>query len=163
MFRIHSNFLTFLLPAVLACSISNAQEITLNSTQKIPTSIPTRVPNAQLLPILKLADDVHEQIDAEVDDYSCLVIRQERVRGRLRKHEFMVAKVRNQKKDKNGKVTVPFGVYLKFLKPSSVKGREVLFVEGKKIVGKCMYKEILGGFKKIGRMDGINKKSGCKK
>jgi hypothetical protein len=41
----------------------------------------------------------------------------------------MFAEIRNRKL-KDGKIVTPLSVYLYFLKPSSVKGREVIFVEG---------------------------------
>ena len=42
----------------------------------------------------------------------------------------MYAKVRNRKVS-GGKVVQPLSVYLQFLKPSSIKGRECIYVEGK--------------------------------
>jgi hypothetical protein len=40
----------------------------------------------------------------------------------------MFAKIRNRK-SKDGKLETPFGVYMRFLKPAAVKGREVIWVE----------------------------------
>jgi len=42
----------------------------------------------------------------------------------------MFAKIRTEKRNNDG-VTVPFSVYLKFLKPAAIKGREVIYVAGK--------------------------------
>ena len=80
-------------------------------------------------PALKLAGESLEHIRATVADYSCTIIKRERVKGQLSDYEYMFAKVRNRKVE-NGRVVVPFSVYLKFLKPTSVKDREVLWVEG---------------------------------
>jgi hypothetical protein len=55
----------------------------------------------------------------------------------------MFAKIRNGKV-KDGQVAAKFSVYLYFLKPDAVKGREVLFIEGDNN-GKLMAKE--GGLK----------------
>ncbi|MFK8111873.1 MAG: DUF1571 domain-containing protein [Rubripirellula sp.] len=66
---------------------------------------------------------------ANVNDYTALMVKRERVNGTLLGHEFMAAKIRNRKVV-NGQVVQPLSVYLNFLKPSSVKGREVIYVEG---------------------------------
>jgi hypothetical protein len=42
----------------------------------------------------------------------------------------MYAEVRNRKVE-NGKVVTPLSVYMYFLKPESIKGREVMYVEGR--------------------------------
>jgi hypothetical protein len=49
-----------------------------------------------------------------------VIIKQERINGNLLDQEYMNAKVRQS----------PFSVYLKFLKPDSMKGREVIYVAG---------------------------------
>ena len=82
-----------------------------------------------LWPALELAVDSYKHIRKNVRDYSCGIVRQERVDGRLQAAEYMTAKVRHQRSI-NGKVAVPFGVYLKVHAPTSVKGREVLYVDG---------------------------------
>ena len=55
-------------------------------------------------------------------------MKRERVGDVLGENEYMRAKVRNRKVQ-NGQIVVPFSVYLAFLKPATIKGREVLFVE----------------------------------
>ena len=82
-----------------------------------------------LWPALELAVDSYKHIRKHVRDYSCTVVRRERVNGRLMDHEYLTAKVRHQR-SRNGKVVIPFGVYLKVLGPSKVKGREILYVDG---------------------------------
>jgi hypothetical protein len=70
-----------------------------------------------------------EDVHTSIHDYSCTVVKRELVNGTLMDFEYMAAKIRNRKV-KDGKVVVPFSVYLYFLKPANVKGREVLYVEG---------------------------------
>lgn len=82
-----------------------------------------------LWPALEMAVDSYTHIRRNVRDYSCILVRRERVRGDLQTQEFMSAKVRHQR-SRDGQVVVPFGVYLKVLAPSKVKGREVLYVDG---------------------------------
>ena len=99
------------------------------STRKIATHDPNTLREHPLWPALELAVSSYKHIRRNVRDYSCDLVRQERVHGELLDREFMTAKVR-QRRTRNGKVAVPFGVYLKVLAPTKVKGREVLYVEG---------------------------------
>lgn len=82
-----------------------------------------------LWPALELAVGSYQHIRRNVRDYSCTVVRRERVNGTLQDHEYMAAKVRHRR-SRDGKVVIPFAVYLKVLAPAKVQGREVLFVEG---------------------------------
>jgi hypothetical protein len=99
---------------------------------KIPTpSGPVEVPaDHPLRPVITMATEGYHRIHREIRDYTCILVRRERVEGRLRPPEFIYAKVRHRQVD-GEQVVVPFSLYLKFLKPSSVKGREVLYVEGR--------------------------------
>lgn len=64
-----------------------------------------------------------------IRDYTCKVVKRERINGKVGNVEVMEAKIRNRKVA-NGMVVTPFSVYLKFRQPSAVKNREVLFIEG---------------------------------
>ncbi len=91
-------------------------------------------PNATVVahpldPALALAHDGLRNIRANVRDYRCVMIKRERIGDTLYDHEYMFAKIRNEQVS-NGQVTVPFSVYLYFLKPEDIKGREVLYVRG---------------------------------
>ena len=86
--------------------------------------------NHPLAPALKLALSNYGHIEANIRDYSCLLIRRERVNGRLGPHEYIQAKIRHERRQDN-RIVVPFSVYLKFLGPASVKDREVLYVAGR--------------------------------
>ncbi len=83
-----------------------------------------------LAPALEMALDGHRHIENNIRDYSCILVRRERVDGRLGDFEYIQAKVRHERR-KEGRVVTPFAVYLKFLGPASVKGREVLYVRGR--------------------------------
>jgi hypothetical protein len=67
---------------------------------------------------------------ASVDDYTALLIKRERIGATLGPHEYMTAKIRSRK-IANGQIVKPLSVYLGFVKPASIKGREVLYVEGR--------------------------------
>ena len=80
-------------------------------------------------PALRLAREILERIRTQVDDYSCTLVKRERIKGQLMNPEYMYTEVRNRKVQ-DGRVTTPFSVYMFFLKPTNIKGREVIYVEG---------------------------------
>lgn len=88
----------------------------------------TSVSDHPLQKPLQIARELREHIRENIRDYSCVLVKRERVDGKLRNHEYIFAKVRHEQQVDNS--SVPLGVYLSFLGPSSVKGREVLYVQG---------------------------------
>jgi hypothetical protein len=80
-------------------------------------------------PALKVAREGLERIRSEVRDYTCTIVKRERVGDTLGDYEYMFAKIRNGK-EVDGREVVPFSVYLSFLKPAEIKGREVIYVKG---------------------------------
>ena len=79
---------------------------------------------------LQIARDGLAGCQANIEDYTALLVKREQVDGELSDHQFMYAKIRNRKVS-DGKLVQPLSVYLRYLKPSSMKGREVIYVEGK--------------------------------
>ena len=73
-----------------------------------------------LIEAMELAERGIQRIDAEINDYTCIMTKRESLDGRLGEPETMEVKVRHQ----------PFSVYLKFVAPKAVANREVLYVEG---------------------------------
>jgi outer membrane lipoprotein-sorting protein len=73
-----------------------------------------------LVPALELAQKGLNNMVTNIQDYSCTVVKRERVDNVLREHEYMFAKIRQR----------PFSVYLYFLGPDAVKGQEVIYVSG---------------------------------
>lgn len=82
-----------------------------------------------LYPALVLAEDSLESIEENIDDYTCKIVRRERIAGKLGKYEFINAKVRHEQQAE-GDAQTPFSVYLQFDKPASVEGRAALFIDG---------------------------------
>ncbi len=74
-----------------------------------------------LQPALDLARRGLANLQATIQDYSCTVVKRERIDGKLKDHEYLFAKVRHE----------PFSVYLYFLAPEDVKGQEVIWVDGR--------------------------------
>ena len=93
---------------------------------------------------LTLAKDALTLCESEIADYTAIIVKRERIDGRLNDECYMAAKIRHEKLNDRKQVEIPFSVYLKFLKPSGVKGREVIYVKGRN-KGKLIAHE--GGFK----------------
>lgn len=92
-------------------------------------AVPSDADAAVHAAILQLAQDGYARIRRDIRDYTCLMIKRERIDGRLHEYQYMEAKVRHARDDGAGNV-VPFSVYLKFLAPEDLRGREVLYVAG---------------------------------
>jgi len=73
-----------------------------------------------LEPALELARRGLERLPATIKDYSCTVVKRERIDGKLGEHQYLFAKIRHE----------PFSVYLYFLAPDDIKGQEVIYVSG---------------------------------
>jgi hypothetical protein len=78
--------------------------------------------------LLDLADQREEQVKNWVRDYTCLIVKRERIHGTMQEHRFIQAKVRGGS-NQNGQ-SQPLAVHLKFLKPAEVANREVIYVDG---------------------------------
>ena len=78
---------------------------------------------------LALANSTLARIRTGIVDYTATIVKRERLKDQLGGYEFMFAKIRNRKMD-GDKIVMPLSVYLHFLKPDSVKGREVMWIEG---------------------------------
>lgn len=81
-------------------------------------------------PALRIARQTLERIHTNVRDYSCTLVKRERIKGKLIDPQYIYTEIRNRKVV-NGQLQVPFGVYMRFLKPANIKGREVIYVEGR--------------------------------
>lgn len=128
--------------AVVGVPAANAQEAQPRTNLQEPVY---RVSNAKtkIDPRNKAESDAHpldpalamaygglKTIRESIDDYTCTLVKRERIKGKLNDYNYMFVKVRNRKVV-DGRVVVPFSVYLHFLKPDRFKGREAVFVEGK--------------------------------
>lgn len=72
-----------------------------------------------LMPALRWAREGIVGIE-RISDYTATVVKRERINGKVNDYEYLSIKVRHK----------PFSVYLNFLAPTSLKGQEVLFIEG---------------------------------
>lgn len=82
-----------------------------------------------LEPAIRFAKVRYEYLRKHVRDFSCLLIRRERINGYLRDYEYVWTRVRMRRSD-GSRPAVPLSVYMEFLKPAQYRGRKVLYVEG---------------------------------
>lgn len=82
-----------------------------------------------LVPMLEMANDGLEKLRA-IRGYSATLVKRERIDNKLLDTQYMFVKIRHEQKDR-GRVVVPFSVYLFFLRPEDIKGREVLYIRGR--------------------------------
>lgn len=79
---------------------------------------------------LRIATDGLSHVRNNIADYTCTMIKRERINGVLGEYEYMYAKIRNRKVE-NGQIVVPLSAYLNFVKPKNIAGREVVYCETK--------------------------------
>ena len=79
---------------------------------------------------LRIAREGLQEIRTNINDYTATLVKREMIDGVVGDYEYMFIKVRNRRISA-GRVVVPFSVYLGFLKPATIKGREVIYVEQK--------------------------------
>ncbi|MEX2186897.1 MAG: DUF1571 domain-containing protein [Pirellulales bacterium] len=96
--------------------------------QTVPVQAVATPVEHPLAPVLKMAHDGLDRMDKSIADYECLMVKRERIDGKLGEHQYVHMKVRNK----------PFSVYMYFLAPDAVKGREAIYVDGQndgKLIG----------------------------
>ncbi len=72
-----------------------------------------------LMPALRWAREGLPAIE-KIQDYTATLVKCERIGNTLGEEQYLAIKVRHK----------PFSVYLKFLKPAALKGRECMYIEG---------------------------------
>ena len=85
-------------------------------------------PSHPLDPALEIAYRALERIQSSVTDYTATIESRELVLGKLGATQAMQVRIRNRRMRGDERVT-PFSVYLKFVQPRKLKGREVIWVE----------------------------------
>lgn len=84
-----------------------------------PLLSPAQANEHPLMPALRWAYSGIGNIE-KLQDYSATLAKRERIGGKLMEYEYMALKLRQK----------PFSVYMYFLGPTAVKGREVIYIQG---------------------------------
>ncbi len=95
-----------------------------------PNDRGARLANHPLQEAIRIAKDHDRYIHEQVRDYTCVIVKRERVGNELLPVEQMFVKCRHERPQSDGSVT-PFSVYMKFIAPRKIVGREVLYVAGR--------------------------------
>jgi hypothetical protein len=82
-----------------------------------------------LLSAVEFAKGRHEYLQKNIRDFTCILVKRERIAGRLRGYEYIETRVRLEQK-RDDRIVVPFSVYMRFLAPAAYRGRKVLYVRG---------------------------------
>ena len=97
---------------------------------------------------IEFCESAHREMVRQITDYEALLVKRERVKGRLGELEVLAVKIRHARKGHEGTKT-PFSVYIQFRHPESMKGREVVYV-AEKNKGQLMVREARQGV--VGRI-----------
>jgi hypothetical protein len=81
-----------------------------------------------LAPVVQVARQHLDYIQRNVTDYTCYLVKRERIEGELLPAEHMYVKFRAPRETESR--SVPFSVYMRLVAPYRIKGREVLYVRG---------------------------------
>lgn len=77
---------------------------------------------------VELARSGLDHMQKNIQDYTAIMVKRERVDDVLSEPNYMRIKIRNPRTINNQ--SVPFSIYMKFLKPRGCAGREVIWVQG---------------------------------
>ena len=97
--------------------------------------------------ILPTVDRLIEDVTAEIVDYTATLERTELIGDKLVGPQTMAVKVRHESGN-NAPNSSPFSVYVRFTSPESLKGREVIWVEGANDGHMIVHEVGLLGFKR---------------
>jgi hypothetical protein len=82
-----------------------------------------------LVSIIRYATARHDYIRKNVRDYSCMLVKRERIEGELQEYRYLRTLVRREK-TVDGRVVRPMAVFMQHMEPGQLNGRRVLFIEG---------------------------------
>lgn len=117
-----------------------------SSTPSVATPLNLAAPHP-LDRAIEMAKDGLSNIQANVRDYSAIMVKRERIDGVLGCPEYMQMKIRCPRNIAGR--DVPFSVYLKTLKPRKSAGREVVWVQGKNGNKLCAHETGILGMKRF--------------
>ncbi len=97
---------------------------------------------------IEYAAEHEEFIRKNVRDYSCRLIKRERIDGKLQDYQFMITQVRCEQRS-DGEVEKPLAVFMQYLAPSRFKDRRILYIEGENDGKMLVRKGGIGSFKYV--------------
>jgi hypothetical protein len=83
-----------------------------------------------LKPLVEMAIDQQQRIREQINDYTCYLVKRERIEGEMLPAEHLFIKFRGPRDLDDGQ-HVPFSIYVRVLAPKRIVNREILFVSGR--------------------------------
>lgn len=80
--------------------------------------------------VLEYARREQAYLRSTVRDFTCRLIKRERIEGVLQKHQYIDMRVREELRDGDA-IVQPFSLYLEFVGPPKLAGRRLLYVAGR--------------------------------
>ncbi len=114
-------------PVARTASVSGAAMLNAKPAAVKPAASTAKAPHP-LDRAIQIAQDGLINMRENIQDYTAIMVKRERVDNQLGDPEYMRVKIRNPR-NIDGR-EVPFSVYMKFLKPRAAAGREVIWVDG---------------------------------
>ena len=99
------------------------------SSVETESSVESKTSTHPLTWTFRYATSLSNHIRRNINDYSCRLVKRERIDGKLQKHQFIQVKVRCEKQ-LDGEVVEPMAVFMQYLAPAKFKDRRVLFIAG---------------------------------
>ena len=99
------------------------------STADEPARPPRDTSQHPLTSTIRYATSRYDYIRENVRDYSCLLIKRERIDGELQEYRYLRTLVRREQ-IRGGRVIKPMAVFMQHMESGKLKGRRVLYVEG---------------------------------
>ena len=93
-----------------------------------PSGVASQIKDHPLIPALRYTYVRYVRLQRLVRNYTGTVYQRERIDGALRPYEVAQVKVRHQWMEADGTLK-PYSVYLRYVGPANLKGREALFVK----------------------------------
>ena len=84
-------------------------------------------------PLLKIAKQSLDEIDAKCRDYTTTLVSKVRADGELQEEKYIFCKIRHPSdwsEDETNPPKIPFSVYSKFLAPKATMGQEAIWIKG---------------------------------
>lgn len=100
-----------------------------SATANEPATVTSEPGDHPLSWIFSYASSRSDYIQKNIRDYSCRLIKRERIEGKLQKHQFIDVKVRCEPLP-DSDVDEPMSVFMRYLAPGTMKDRRILYVEG---------------------------------
>jgi hypothetical protein len=79
--------------------------------------------------VLQYARDEQAYLERTVRDFTCRLVKRERIEGELQEFSYIDMQVREEIRS-GAQIIRPMAIYLRFLAPKTVAGRRVIYVDG---------------------------------